>query len=286
MRTFASIAAGLVALTLPALAAAWPAAWTKPTEPYHVAGNIYYVGSEGLSAYLISTSSGLIQIDGGMPDGGADIIEANIRRLGFKAADVKILLNTHAHIDHAGGLAKLKADTGAKLYASGGDRKALEQGRHIGDNENGEVSFPPVKVDRTVRDGDKIKLGETVLIAVLTPGHTPGCTTWTLAVNDKGRPLNAVFYGSTSVAGNALVGNKAYPRIVDDYRQSFTRLKATPADLFLPNHPEMADLAVKRGRALTPGSNPFVDPGEMSRYVARSEQEFQRELARQQGAAR
>ena len=199
-----------------------------------------------------------------MPDGGADIIEANIRRLGFKAADVKILLNTHAHIDHAGGLAKLKADTGAKLYASGGDRKALEQGRHIGDNENGEVSFPPVKVDRTVRDGDKIKLGETVLIAVLTPGH----------------------YGSTSVAGNALVGNKAYPRIVDDYRQSFTRLKATPADLFLPNHPEMADLAAKRGRALTPGSNPFVDPGEMSRYVARSEQEFQRELARQQGAAR
>lgn len=265
---------------------AWPANWTKPVRPYRVVGSIYYVGTEGLSAYLIASSEGHILVDGGAPEASGKLIEASIRQLGFKVEDVKILVNTHAHLDHAGGLAQLKADTGAKLYASREDKPALEKGEHIGDNENGLASFPPVKVDRTVRDDQTIKLGETVLTAHPTPGHTAGCTTWTLPVVERGRPLNVMFYCSTSVAGNVLVGNKAYPDIVADYRATFAKLALLPVDVLLPNHPDQTDLAAKRARQLSGDVNAFIDPTELPRYVETSRQAFETELVRQQKAAK
>jgi len=263
-----------------------PAAWIKPTKPYRVVGNIYYVGSEGLSSYLITSSAGHVLLDAGMSADGAKLVERNIVSLGFKLADVKILINTHAHYDHAGGLAQMKADTGARLYASSQDKPALEQGRHFGDNIYGLTPFPAVKVDRTVRDGEKVKLGETTLVAHLTPGHTIGGTTWTVSVTERDRPLNVVFFNSISVAGNGLVGNKTYPRIVSDYRATFAKLKVMSADVFLPAHEEQGDLLVKRQRLLRGDNNAFIDPTELSRFVAASEAAFNKELARQQGAAK
>ncbi|MDB5456783.1 MAG: subclass metallo-beta-lactamase [Caulobacter sp.] len=283
-----ALALGLI-LALSAVtgaSAADPANWTRPNKPYRIVGSVYYVGSEGLSAYLIASSKGHVLLDGGPSAQGAKLIEGNIAALGFKLSDVKILINTHAHFDHAGGLAQLKADTGAKLYASAADRPALEKGVHIGDNDNGPTPFPAVKVDKTVRDNETIKLGETVLTTHLIPGHTPGGTAWSLPVVERGRPLNVVFYSSTSVAGNVLVGNKAYPRIVADYRSSFAKLKTLPADVFLPAHEEQGDLIAKRRKVLRGQADAFIDPTEMGKFVVASEAAFDKELARQQGAAR
>ncbi|WP_269716158.1 subclass B3 metallo-beta-lactamase [Caulobacter sp. NIBR2454] len=264
-----------------ASAQGWPADWTKATTPYRIVGNVYYVGSEGIASYLISSSQGHIVIDGGMPE-GAPLIEASIRKLGFKVEDVKILLNTHAHIDHAGGLAQLKADTKARLYASKADEESLEKGVHVGDNDNGAVAYPAVKVDRTVKDLQTVKLGEVAITAHLTPGHTTGCTTWTLPVVERERALNVTFYCSTTVAGNVLIGNRAHPRIVDDYRASFAKLRMIPTDVFLPNHPGFADLAGKRQRLLRGEPNPYIDPTEMARFVDASAKAFEQELAKQE----
>ena len=262
-----------------------PANWTKPIRPYRVVGNIYYVGSEGLSAWLISSSEGHVLLDSGPSPAGAKLIEANIQALGFKLADVKILINTHAHFDHAGGLAQLKADTGAKVWASRPDEPALEKGQHFGDNDNGLTPFAPVKVDKSFGDGQKLKLGETTLIAHLTPGHTIGCTTWTTRLVERGQPLNVTFPCSASVAGNVLVGNRTYRSIVADYRATFTRLAALPTDVMLPGHEEQARLLDKRRKMLAGDTKAFIDPTELPTYVEASRQAFETELARQQKAA-
>lgn len=261
-----------------------PPNWSKPIRPYRVVGNIYYVGSEGLSAWLISSSEGHVLLDSGPSSAGAKLIEANIQALGFKLSDVKILINTHAHFDHAGGMAQLKADTGAKVWASRPDEPALEKGQHFGDNDNGLTPFPAVKVDKAFGDGQKLKLGEIALVAHLTPGHTIGCTTWTTQVVDRGRPLNVTFNCSTSVAGNVLVGNKTYKTIVADYRATFATLKALPTDVMLPSHQEQGDLLAKRRKMLSGDVNAFVDPTEIVHYATASEAAFDKELARQQSA--
>ena len=261
-----------------------PANWSKPIRPYRVVGNIYYVGSEGLSAWLISSSEGHVLLDSGPSPAGAKLIEANIAALGFKLSDVKILINTHAHFDHAGGLAQLKADTGAKVWASRPDEPALEKGQHFGDNANGLTPFAPVKVDKTFGDGQKLKLGETTLIAHLTPGHTIGCTSWTTQVTDRDRPLNVTFNCSTSVAGNVLVGNRTYKTIAADYRATFAALKVLPTDVMLPSHEEQGNLLAKRKKMLSGDVNAFIDPTELARYATTSEQAFDKELARQENA--
>ncbi|MGR4864490.1 CAU/MBL1b family subclass B3 metallo-beta-lactamase [Caulobacter sp. LARHSG274] len=285
MKPAASILLAVLALaTAGAARAEDPANWSKPIRPYRVVGNIYYVGSEGLSAWLISSSEGHVLLDSGPSPAGAKLIEANIQALGFKLPDVKVLINSHAHFDHAGGLAQLKADTGARVWASRPDEPALKKGQHFGDNDNGLTSFAPVKVDKTFGDGQKLKLGEATLVAHLTPGHTIGCTTWTTQVVDRGRPLNVTFPCSTSVAGNVLVGNKTYRTIVADYRASFATLKALPTDVMLPAHEEQGHLLDKRKKMLAGDVNAFIDPGELARFVTASEAAFDKELARQQSA--
>lgn len=276
-----------------ALAAMAPAAhaddnsnWVKPIKPYRVVGNIYYVGSEGLSAWLITSSEGHILLDSGPSAEGGKLIERNIRTLGFQLSDVKFLINTHAHYDHAGGMAQLKADIPtAKVWASRQDEPALEQGHHIGDNSNGPTPFPAVKVDRGFGDETKLKLGETTLVAHLTPGHTPGCTSWTMAVTEKGRPLNVTFPCSLSVAGNVLVGNKEHRNIVADYRSSFLKMRTLPTDVMLPSHEEQGDLLAKRQKMLRGDPNAFIDPSELGRFVDGYETRFNQELARQQAAS-
>ena len=253
-----------------------------------MADNLYYVGTAGISAWLITTPEGHIVIDGAMPT-SAPLIQSSIRRLGFQPKDVKILLNTHAHFDHTGGLADLKRDTSARLLANPADRKALETGTYPGWEDMRGLDFAPVKVDGDLKDGQPVRLGDAVLTPRFTPGHSPGCTTWTFQVRDRGRPLNVLLYCSTSVAANRLVSRDRgpqYPGIVEDYRRSFTLLKTLKADVFLAPHAEQFGLGAKRERLKSGSTNPFVDPGELARRVAESEADFLKTLARQEASAK
>jgi len=253
--------------------------------PFKVAGNVYYVGVNGIGVYLITTPRGHILVDGGYAS-SANIILRNVKTLQFAPTDIKYIVVTHAHFDHAGGLAELKRRTGAQVVALAAERPALEAGRHFGDTNYGVGTFPPVKVDRVLRDGEALTVGGVSLTAHATPGHTIGCTSWTLPLIDAGKRRTAIFYCSTTVAGNLLVGNRAYPNIVADYRGSFAKLSAIHADIFLSNHPEFADIFAKRNRRRPGGPNPFVLHGELQRFVAASKRDFEAELARQQAAAR
>ncbi|WP_295639247.1 subclass B3 metallo-beta-lactamase [Novosphingobium sp.] len=270
----------LVAFGVAGPATAAPAAWTQPMAPFQVIDNVYYVGSAGIAAWIIKTPAGLILLDAGMPE-YVPTVEANIRTLGFKLSDVKILLNSHAHFDHSGGLARIKADTGAKLIASEGDRLALERGVYPGWEQDHSLDAPPVKVDRVVADGGTVALGGVKLTAMITPGHSAGCTNYLLTVRDQGAAHTVFFFCSASVAANRLVPNPQYPGIVADYRRTFARLKTVRADVFLAPHAEFYDLAGKRGRLRNPGPNPFIVPGEMQKLVAAMEQGFVKALAEQ-----
>lgn len=259
-------------------AASDPPEWTQPTRPFRITENIYYVGTNGLAAYLIATPKGAILLDGTMEE-NVPAIEANITALGFKLSDVKILLNSHAHFDHAGGLAALKRDTGAKLAAMTGDVWALEHGKHFGLTSYPRGTFPAVKVDRALRDGDVVPLGGVRMTAVATPGHTSGCTTWMLPIMQKARRVKVVFPCSMTVAGNRLFGNTEYPAIVRDFRRSFDRIGALKADIVLTAHPEAADVLTRKG-------TDYRAPGLLRTLVAEARAAFAVELAKQRAAAK
>jgi metallo-beta-lactamase class B len=278
----AALALGFAALAAPALAQN-PANWTEPFAPFRVIDNIYYVGSAGLSAWVIKTPKGLILLDVGMP-ANAPMVEKSIKALGFSLSDVKILLNSHAHFDHAGGLARLKADTGATLEASAGDRYALEKGVYQGWESRRDFDFPPVKVDRVLQDGDTVSLGGVALTARVIPGHTAGATAYLLPVTEAGVRHRVIFFPSLSVAANRLAPDPQYPGVVADYRKSFAILKTIDADVYLAPHAEFFDLAVKRA-AMGPGRpNPFVKRGELQAAVASFEADFNKALAKQDAA--
>jgi metallo-beta-lactamase class B len=261
-------------------------AWNAPVQPFRITGNVYYVGAHGISSFLIATPDGLIVLDGGFAE-TAPLIERNIRTLGFQLKKVKYLLNSHAHYDHCGGLAKLKQDSGALLLASAPDSETLNTGHQLsyGPGQH-EAYFPRVHVDRTIKDGERISLGGTVLTAHLTPGHTKGCTTWTMPVVEHGAKHNVVFYCSTSVAGNLLVNNPKYKDIVVDYESSFAALRKLPCDVFLGPHPSFFHLDEKLKRRKAGQVNAFIDPNELTRFIDDSQRDLELELARQQAAAR
>jgi metallo-beta-lactamase class B len=256
--------------------------WNEPQAPFHVIGNIYYVGMAGVSAFLIVTPQGDILTDGGLPE-SAPFIEKNIKALGFKLGDVKILLNSHAHFDHSGGLAKLKADTGAKFYASTGDKPFLESG-HITFGPSAQIDTNPIHVDHVVKDGETVSLGGVTLTAHVMPGHTKGCTTWTMPLTDAGVTHKVMFFCSISVAGNPLIGNAAYPDILSDYRASFARLKQMDADIFFAPHGNQFGLPGKLARVKPGMPNPFIDPGELRQFTDKAQQAFDKELTGQQAA--
>jgi metallo-beta-lactamase class B len=250
--------------------------WNKPHKPFHIIGNIYYVGMEGVSAFLIKTSDGLILTDGGLPE-SAPFIEKNIQALGFKLSDVKILLNSHAHFDHSGGLAQLKKDTGAKFYASAGDAPFLESG-HITFGPSEKIDTTPIKVDHVVKDGESISLGGVTLTAHVTPGHTKGCTNWTTSVKDGDVTRSVMFFCSISVAGNPIHGSPAYPNIASDYKASFARLEKMKTDIFFAPHGVQFGLDDKLPKMKPGAPNPFVDPGELPRFVAGAKADFEAAL--------
>jgi len=201
--------------------------------------------------------------------------------LGFKLSDVKILLNSHAHFDHSGGLARLKADTGAKFYASTGDKPFLESG-HIPYGPSAQIDTKPIHVDYPVKDGDSFTLGDVTLTAHVMPGHTKGCTTWTMPLTEGGVTHKVMFFCSISVAGNPLAPKPAYPTIVADYRASFERLKNMDADIFLAPHGNQFVLPEKLAKVKPGAPNPFIYPGELASPVATAASAFNKDLARQQ----
>jgi len=258
----------------------------QPVAPFRIIGNVYYVGASDVTSYLITTPAGHVLLDGGFVE-TAPQIEANVAKLGFKLEDVKILLSNHAHYDHAGGLAELKRRTGARLAASAADAPLLARGGHDDFLFGDSLTFPPVRADRVVRDGDTVALGGTVLTAHLTPGHTPGCTTWTMEVAEAGRTYRVAFLGSASVnSGTVLLGNAKYPGIAGDYAKTFAVMRSLPCEVFLSSHGSFFDLAGKAKRlAAGETPNPFVDPAGCRAWVAENEKAYEEQLRKEKKAA-
>jgi metallo-beta-lactamase class B len=246
------------------------ARWNAPVAPFRIAGNLYYVGTADLASYLVVDPEGMVLLDGGM-EASAPLILDNIRALGFDPKRVRYLLNSQAHYDHAGGLAALKQATGAQLLASAADAELLERGGS-GDFQWGDrFSYPPVAVDARLRDGAEVTLGAIRMTARLTPGHTRGCTSWTLPVKVDGRMRAALFVCGASAPGYRLVGNSAYPWIMDDFRRSFATWRKLPCDLFLGAHASYFGMAEKRARMPSRRPNPFVDPQGCRAFLAKAE---------------
>jgi metallo-beta-lactamase class B len=257
--------------------------WNQPVEPYRVVGNLYYVGANDITSFLIATPDGLILIDGGYAE-TVPIIRESIKKLGFKIENVKILLNSHAHFDHAGGLAELKKLTGAKLAASAADAELLARGGR-GDHLFGDkYPYESVAADRILSDGDHVTLGGTTLTAHLTPGHTKGCTTWTMKAVEGGKSHDVVFVCSTTVLpGVSLTNNPKYPNVAADFENTFRTLRSLPCDVFLASHASFYDGLDKAERLqrLQKGAekNPFIDPEGYKAYLDRSEKAFRERLA-------
>ena len=262
--------------------------WTEPFPPFRIARNLYYVGTKGLANYLITTPQGNILINSDL-EANVPMIEASIEKLGFKFKDTKILLISHAHWDHDAGSAMIKEMTGAMYMVMDADAPVVESGGKT-DFEYGNSPtslYRPTKVDRVLHDRDEVKLGGTVLVAHLTPGHTKGCTTWTMQVTEGGKTYNVVILGSPNLnPGYKLVDNPAYPQIAEDYERMWRVLTSLPCDIFLGAHGNYFGLEEKYPLMKEGGGNPFVDPSGYKKYIAQKEQEFRTELARQKLAAK
>jgi metallo-beta-lactamase class B len=257
--------------------------WTEPFPPHKVMGNVYYVGSRGLASYLIATPAGHILINGSL-ESSPPQIRASVEKLGFRFSDVKILVISHAHWDHCAGSAAIKKLTGAKYMVMDADAPEVEAGGkgnfQYGDSP--ETWYPATKVDRVLHDGDRVELGGTVLVAHLTPGHTKGCTTWTMKVSDAGKTYDAVIVGSPNVnTGYKLTRDPLYPQMAQDYERTFRVLKALHCDVFLGAHGGYYGMELKVARLKPGGANPFIDPEGYKAYVADREAAFRAELAKQ-----
>lgn len=254
--------------------------WTEPFAPFRIEDGVYFVGTKGLSSFLITTPDGHFLLDGGLHE-NAEIIARNIETLGFKRRDVKYLLNSHAHFDHSGGLAALKKMTGATMVASRADRSALEGGFYLGSEDDPTLGAPPVGVDRTIADGEALIFSGVSMTARLTPGHTRGCTSWTMTAGGH----DILFFCSASVAANRLVASSAgppqYEGIVEDYRATFDKMVGWRPDIFLSNHPELFGMEERRARQLGGDADAFVDQEAFPAVAARLEAAFETALADQ-----
>jgi metallo-beta-lactamase class B len=265
-----------------------PPDWVNPFPPHRVMGNLYYVGSEGLASYLITTQQGNILINSSLEQ-SVPLIQASIEKLGFKFSDTKILLISHAHDDHCAGSARIKAITHAKYMILDADVPVVESGgkkdfRYGNDSNHW---YTATKVDRVLHDGDEVKLGGAVLVAHKTAGHTKGCTTWTMKVRDdkSGKTYDVVIVGSPNVnPGYKLVNNAEYPQIAQDYEHAFAVWKELPCDIFLGAHGSYYVMAAKYPKLNAGGENPFIDTAGYKAYIADREAAFKEELKKQEAA--
>jgi metallo-beta-lactamase class B len=269
---------------LPVWGAANPQ-WTTPIAPFRIAGNLYYVGSQDLAAYLIVTRAGNILINSNLTSSPRQIA-ASVKALGFNYKDTKILLISHAHYDHCAGSAGVIRETGAKYMVMDGDVPVVESGgsSDFAYGSDASTHYPATKVNRVLHDMDTVELGGTVLTAHKTAGHTRGTTTWTLDEVVGGKSLHVVIVGSPNVnPGYKLVGNSTYPEIATDYEHGFATMLALPCDIFLGAHGGYFDMRAKLKKRKAGAKGVFVDPAGYKAYITEREAAFKMELARQRG---
>jgi metallo-beta-lactamase class B len=277
-----------LAVLLPTVAAAeehWDlhGSASAAVPPFRVVGNIYYVGAVNIASYLITTPAGHILIDTGTKE-MAPVVRAGITGLGYKLADVKIILSGHAHFDHVQGHAEMKRKTGAKVMALGDDATALESGKDR--SPLGAEGWEPVKVDRVLKDGDTVTQDGTTLTAHWAPGHTPGCTVWTMAARGADRAYTVAFFACAGPNANVkLVGNPQFPHLVEDTLDGIRRLRALHPDIVLVMHPEALFAGkidkIKAGAA----PHPLVDPGEWTRTLDELEADVKKRVEAERSAA-
>jgi len=280
------LALSLLALSFGvALAAQNKPDWTIPIAPFRIADGLYYVGSRDLASYLVVTPQGNILINSGL-ESSPTLIRSSIEQLGFKYTDTRVLLISHAHWDHDAGSARVIQETGAKYMVMDDDVPVVESGGAL-DFAYADSPYPKAKVDRVLHDGDEVKLGDATLVAHKTPGHTRGCTTWTMKAQQNGRTLDAVIVGSWNVNAEYRLVDKpqhpaSYPGIVTDYRKTFALLKQLRCDLFLGAHGDYFNLLGKLARARKSGESVWIDPEGYQAKVAERERVFEAKLHEQQ----
>ncbi|MFP5236320.1 MAG: subclass B3 metallo-beta-lactamase [Acidobacteriota bacterium] len=265
-----------------------PKDWTTPFPPFRIAGNLYYVGSADLASYLVVTPKGDILINSNLESSPA-LIRKSVEKLGFKFSDVKILLISHAHFDHAAGSALIKKMTGAKYEVMDADVATVESGGRddFAFGHDRTMWFPPTKVDRVLHDGDTVELGGTVLTAHKTAGHTKGAITWTMDEQQGGKVLHVVIVGGPyALSSYKLVGNKQYPQIAQDFERQFAELRALPCDVFLGAHGIYFGLKEKYARFQAGDRNAFIDPAGYRKFVEDAQRNFEAQLKKQRAAAR
>jgi metallo-beta-lactamase class B len=275
----------LVALLAVALAGTSTARADGPYPAHKIVDNVYYVGSHDLAIYLVTTPKGHMLINTGF-DETVPLIQASVKSLGFQMTDIKIILASHAHADHVAGHARAREASGAKVYVMTGDDKVIANGGK-GQYLYTDSRWQPCPVDKVLKDGDKVTLGNTTLVARHTPGHTAGCTTWTATVG-KGKNKKLVVVGSPNVnPGFQLVKNKAYPRIADDFNRTFKVLNSLKCDYFLGAHGNYYGMHAKYPRQKAGAKvSPFIDPAGYRDYIELKEKAFRDKLAAQKKASR
>lgn len=272
MKPIAILLSAYIAALSTSYAHAEPPEWSQPQKPFRIYGNTYYVGTHGLSAILVASPQGLVLIDAPMERNAAQI-EANIKALGFRVADIKLILNTHAHFDHAGAIATLARDSGARVEASEAGAKALMLGgKDPQDPQYGDApAFAPVATVTVVADGGVLRVGDIAMTAHYTPGHTPGSTTWTWQACDAGRCFNMVYadsLSSISADGYHFTDDAAHPHRVEDYRHGIDTIAGLPCDILITPHPDQSDLlgrVARRDAGAKP--DPLVDTAACRAYA-------------------
>jgi metallo-beta-lactamase class B len=264
------------------------AKWNKPVKPFNIYGNSWYVGVEGLSSVLITSPQGHILVDGALPQSAA-LIEANIKALGFRMEDVKLIVNSHAHWDHAGGIAALQRASGAVVAASASGAASLKSGTHGKDDPqyyaNSPVHVPKVAKVQVVRDGEAVRVGPLGITAHMTPGHTPGATSWSWTSCEDKRCMNVVYADSLnpiSRDGFSFTGKGGTPDITASFRGSIAKLAALKCDIVLSAHPNGVDILGKAA-ARTPDRNPFIDADGCRTYAGIASKLLDERLARERG---
>ena len=266
------------------------AEWNEPQRPFRVHGNTYYVGTRGLSAILVTSPAGHVLIDGALPE-SAPLIAASVRALGFRLEDVKVLLNSHAHFDHAGGLAALQKASGAQVMLHPWSAKVLRMGTSLPDDPQFGVylPFPGVRADREVRDGEVVQVGELALTAHFTGGHTPGGTTWTWRSCEADTCWHMVYVDSQSAIADdtfRFSRNSRYPSVLADFAKAHGLFERMPCDVVLTPHPGLSELFERLAKREAGNTTAFRDPAGCREYGAWARDRLADRLKKEAGGTR
>lgn len=262
------------------------AEWNAPHRPFRIHGGSYYVGTEGLSAILVTSRDGHVLIDAGLPESAPQIL-ANIQALGFRPSDVKLVLNSHAHFDHAGGIAAIRRATGAEVAASRWSARVIETGQAPPDDpqHRSAIPYPGAGKVRVLADGDTVRVGALTLVAHLTPGHTPGGTSWSWRSCEEERCLEIVYADSQTPVSDddfEFTRSRTYTTGVADFRRGHALLESLRCDILLTPHPGASQLFARaEGRADGPR---LIDPDGCRRYAANARAALERRLAKEAAA--